>query len=222
MWSYYGTKGRLAKYYPKPVHNKIIEPFAGAGKYSLMHFENDVLLVDAYDVVINIWKFLQQCSPKDILSLPEYKAGDIIDIKELDCIEQYELLRFLLQEGTVGGSKVYAMGLRSYDKKRRDIANNLFKIKHWKFECKSYLDIENETATWFIDPPYFTGGYKYKFSNKKIDYNTLSEWCKTRIGQTIVCENMNATWLDFQPLKAHKSINNNSQIEAMWLNKQVA
>lgn len=215
MFSYYGTKGRLAKYYPKPINNKIIEPFAGAGKYSLMYFENDVLLVDAYPVIIDIWNYLQECSPNDILTLPNYKVGDTIIG---DCPAQYELLRFLLQEGTVGGRKVYQMGLKSYNTKRKNIAANLYKIKHWKFECKSYLDIPNENATWFIDPPYFVGGHKYKFSNKKIDYSVLSEYCKDRLGQTIVCENMNANWLDFKPVVTHKSINNVNRVEAIWSN----
>lgn len=215
MWSYYGTKTRLAPHYPKPLHNKIIEPFCGAGKYSLLHFENDILLVDAYPVVIDIWNYLQQCSPKDILSLPNYKVGDIITG---DCSAQYELLRFLLQEGTVGGNKVYNMGLKSYDSKRKNIAANLFKIRHWKFECKSYINLPNEMATWFIDPPYQFGGHKYVFSNKKIDFNNLSSWCKKREGQAIVCETTKANWLPFVPLKTHKSANNGSNTEAIWTN----
>lgn len=35
MWSYYGTKKKIAKYYPSPQYDKIIEPFAGAAQYSL-------------------------------------------------------------------------------------------------------------------------------------------------------------------------------------------
>lgn len=218
MWSYYGTKTRLAPFYPKPLTDKIIEPFAGAAKYSLLHFEKDILLIDAYPVVINLWKYLQNCSPKDILTLPNYKVGDNININDLDCSEQYELLRFLLQEGTVGGSKVYNMGLKSYDSKRKSIAKNLFKIKHWNFECKSYLDIENQKATWFIDPPYQYGGHKYIHSSKNIDFKLLSDYCKERNGQVIVCETMRANWLPFVPLIRHKSANNISQVEAIWTN----
>ena len=54
-------------YYPPPKNVKIIEPFAGSAKYSLKYWQNDVILVDKYDVVINIWKWLQQCSKSDIM-----------------------------------------------------------------------------------------------------------------------------------------------------------
>lgn len=216
MFSYYGTKKRLSPLYPKPIHNKIIEPFAGAAQYSMLHFENDVLLVDKYQVIIDIWNYLQQCSPNDILSLPDYNHGDTINKEELDCIEQFELIRFLVQEGTVGGNKAYSRGLKSYATKKNNIANSLYKIKHWKFECGSYEDVINEKATWFIDPPYQFGGHKYKHSNKKIDYQNLAKYCKSREGQVIVCENTKSDWMEFSPLKEHKGINNNVTTEAIW------
>jgi len=221
MFSYYGTKKRLAPIYPKPKHGKIIEPFAGAAQYSLLHFENEVTLIDSYSVIIDIWKYLQQCSPNDILSLPNYENKQTIDKDELDCIEQFELIRFLVQEGTVGGNKAYSRGLKSYDSKRKNIANSLFKIKHWKFECKSYTEVENELATWFIDPPYQFGGHKYKHSNKKIDFEGLADYCKERQGLVIVCENTKADWLPFIPAKKHKGINNDVTIEAIWSNEEI-
>ena len=30
-----------------------------------------------------------------------------------------------------------------------------------------------------------------------IDYNYLGKWCKSRLGQVIVCENEGADWMDF-------------------------
>lgn len=48
MWTYYGTKKKIAKYYPKPKYDKIIEPFCGAAQYSLYddNWKKDVLLID--------------------------------------------------------------------------------------------------------------------------------------------------------------------------------
>ena len=60
--------------------------------------------------------------------------------------------------------------------------------------------MKNENATWFIDPPYQHGGQYYKFGNKDINFEELSEWCKNRFGQIVVCENSKATWLPFKPL----------------------
>ena len=38
MWGYYGSKSKIASMYPKPMYDKIIEPFAGTAQYSLLHF----------------------------------------------------------------------------------------------------------------------------------------------------------------------------------------
>ena len=76
---------------------------------------------------------------------------------------------------------------------RKQIADELFKIKHWVIKQGCYTEIENHEATWFIDPPYqFGGQHQYKFNNKTIDFTSLAEWCKSRNGQTIVCENTKA------------------------------
>ncbi len=59
MWSYYGAKTSIVDYYPKPKFDKIIEPFAGTARYALKYFDRDVLLVDKYDVIVKIWRWLQ-------------------------------------------------------------------------------------------------------------------------------------------------------------------
>jgi len=75
MWSYYGSKSKVVDLYPTPKFDKIIEPFAGSARYSLKWFDRDILLVDKYDVVVNLWRWLQQCSENDILKLPELERG---------------------------------------------------------------------------------------------------------------------------------------------------
>ena len=89
MFSYYGSKSKIVDYYPPPKHKRIIEPFAGSARYSLKYWENDVLLVDKYEVVIKIWKWLQQCSKQDILNLPKFETG--IDLRQCNLSEE-ELL----------------------------------------------------------------------------------------------------------------------------------
>ena len=71
MFSYYGSKSKIVDYYPPPKHKKIIGPFAGSARYSLKYWQNGVLLVDKYEVVYNVWKYLQQASKTDILGLPK-------------------------------------------------------------------------------------------------------------------------------------------------------
>lgn len=95
MWSYYGSKTNLVNLYPRPRFNKIIEPFAGSARYALKYWDRDVLLIDKYDVIINIWKWLQQCSPKDVLGLPKLGPGQKFDDFTFDCIEARNLCSFV-------------------------------------------------------------------------------------------------------------------------------
>ncbi len=222
MWSYYGAKTNIVKYYPRPKLHKIIEPFAGSARYALEYFECDVLLVDKYDVIIKIWKWLQQCSPSDILGLPRFKSGQNINEFTYDCEEQRLLIGFLVGFGFESPRKTATPRLRNrpnamnYTIKR--IAAQLYKIKHWTIQQGSYEDIPNQIATWFIDPPYEFGGHVYPHSNKKINYSSLAEWSRDRKGQVIVCENTKATWMDFKPMIQHQVLSGKNY-EAIWTNE---
>lgn len=219
MWSYYGSKSKIVDYYPTPKYQKIIEPFAGSAKYALKYFEKDVLLVDKYEPIIKLWKWLQLCSPNDIKKLPVLKQGD--DIRNIAglCEEERILLGYGAQAGVaIFGNTVTEAGTRNMVTMFKNVANNLHKIKHWEIRLGSYDEIENEEATWFIDPPYQFGGHKYKHSNKKIDFKQLAEWCRSRNGQTIVCENMKADWLEFKALKKIQGLAQTGTIEAIWSN----
>jgi len=46
MFSYYGSKSKLAQHYPTPKYDTIVEPFAGAAGYSLYgdNWKKNVLL----------------------------------------------------------------------------------------------------------------------------------------------------------------------------------
>ena len=220
MFSYYGSKSKIVDYYPPPKHKKIIEPFAGSARYSLKYWQNDVLLVDKYPLIIEVWKYLQQATEKDIKGLPELKEGD--NINNYNITEQERnLLRFCIVQGSASGQNTPSSQycLRNIHKQNINrIVANLHKIKHWEIKLSSYEDLENEEATWFIDPPYMFGGEYYKESNKNINFNNLAEWCKTRNGQTIVCENTKANWLDFKPLRQIQGARNTKTVEAIWSN----
>lgn len=85
MLSYYGSKSKVVNLYPSPKFDKIIEPFAGSARYSLKYFDRDVLLVDKYQVVVDVWHYLQQASEADILKLPKIQKGEkVSDYKVSD------------------------------------------------------------------------------------------------------------------------------------------
>lgn len=221
MWSYYGSKTNIVHLYPKPLCDKIIEPFCGTARYALEYWEKDVLLVDKYPVITEIWKYLQQCSPNDILSLPRFKKGENINDHIYDCEAQRFLVGFLVGFGFTDPRKTASPRMRNRPNAMnytiQKIAASLFKIKHWEIRSGSYEDITNEPATWFIDPPYEFGGHAYKCSNKKIDFKSLAQWSRDREGQTIVCENDKATWLPFVPFKEQQVLTGKHS-EVIWTN----
>jgi site-specific DNA-adenine methylase len=223
MFSYYGSKTNLIPLYPKPKFDRIIEPFAGAAKYSLTYFEKDVLLVDKYPIIIDVWKWLQQCSEQDILKLPRRIPNNVhFDDLNFDCPEQRYFYGFICGCGdarprnkTTKRKTIDRPNHINFNLQR--VAKELFKIRHWKFKLADYESISNQQATWFIDPPYQYGGSAYVMSNKNIDFDSLSQWCKDRQGQIIVCENTKATWMDFNAIAKQRG-STQTTIEAMWTN----
>lgn len=202
MFSYYGSKSKLIDLYPSPKYSKIIEPFAGSARYALKYFDRDVLIVDAYEVVVKIWKYLQLASEADILGLPNLTYKQSTDDYNLSEGERL-LLGFLVARGSRRPAKV-VQKFSSVEQDKKRIAKDLYKIRHWKIELGTYENIPNQTATWFIDPPYQNvgkAGYNVNERGNAIDFRALGDWCKSRNGQAIVCEVTTANWLQFTPLK---------------------
>jgi site-specific DNA-adenine methylase len=232
MWPYYGSKSKIVDLYPSPKYGKIIEPFAGSARYSLRYFDREILLVDKYPVIVDVWKYLQSASEKDILSLPDIEDGQ--NIRELNLDRGAEILIGFCINGGSSQPKVKAtpkkrykledrssgyreLNFNSWNRDKKRIARDLYKIRHWEIRLGSYEDLENESATWFIDPPYQKGGEYYRVNNKQIDYSHLADWSRSRLGQVIVCENTAADWLPFYPMR-QMSGQLHKTVEAIWSN----
>jgi site-specific DNA-adenine methylase len=198
MFSYYGSKSKIVDYYPPPKYKKIIEPFCGSARYSVKYFENDVLLLDKYDVIVGIWEYLIKANKKDILSLPNLDKGQKVDDFNLSKEEKW-LIGFCINGGSSSPKKT-VKEYNTWNESKIKISDMVEKIKHWEIKKGNYDELENEEATWFIDPPYQFGGEWYVKNTKNIDFSLLSNWCKTRNGQVIVCENTKATWMPFKPM----------------------
>lgn len=227
MWTYFGSKTNVVKFYPPPEYDKIIEPFAGTARYSLKYFDRDVLLVDKYEVVAKIWKWLQKCSVGDIHRLPHHvKPNQSLDDFTFDCIEAKWLLGFLIGFGMerprkTASEKRMIQRPNHVNYSLNRIAGSLHKIRHWEIVHGSYEDIENQKATWFVDPPYQNGDHVYIESNKNLCYSRLAKWSKSRNGQVIVCESIGADWMDFKPLTSHKGVRG-MQKELIWSNVPIS
>ena len=218
MFNYYGGKWRAARCYPAPQHHTLIEPFAGGAGYSLWHHDRSVKLYDKDPVVAGVWDYLIKATRTEIERLPLIRAGQ--DVRELKCpIAAQDLIGFWLSTG----STIPKRTLTAYaslhpnqywsEKVRSRIAAQVDLISHWTVQCCSYADIPDQAATWFVDPPYQEAGKYYRYSS--IDYADLEQWCRSRTGQTMVCENQGADWLPFRPfstIKARKGMS----VEVLW------
>lgn len=72
-------------------------------------------------------------------------------------------------------------------------------------------------ATWFVDPPYI--GSRHHYLARVDSLRSLSTWCRTRRGLTIVCEQDGAEWLPFTPFRAAKSISRGSYGEVVCIQR---
>lgn len=105
--------------------------------------------------------------------------------------------------------QLYDVDLDVCDKLRQ------FGNKQWDIRNASYDTITNQEATWFIDAPYQALCY-HKFHN--IDYVKLAQWCQSRLGQVIVCEQDGANWLPFRTFRSVKNRYHNYSHEVIWTN----
>lgn len=221
MWSYYGGKTKLVHHYPTPKEDLIIEPFAGSARYALEYWERDVLLVDKFEKIARIWKYLIQASKNDILNLPNITNGKKDSVDNYDiCDEEKWLIGFNIGRGSASPRKKPG-DFNNWPNDKIRIAESIHKIKHWKVIQGSFEDIPNQNATWYVDPPYQFGGEHYRESNKKIDFEKLGKWCESREGQVIVCENTKADWMDFKTMiRFTGSVHTTT--EAIWSNLPTA
>ncbi len=227
MFSYYGSKSKIVKFYPEPQYDTIIEPFAGSARYSLKYWDRNVLLMDTSPYVSVVWKYLIAASEKDILRLPIVESKVSLDtIKSLSVAERY-LIGFYLCRGKAKPRTV-GHGQNSWvPATRRAIANDLYKIRHWNFVNLSYETLSyTGRATYFVDPPYKSvqerAGNSDRYPEWQVNYPHLADWCSERDGQVIVCETSGATWLPFRELVEVNANTNGKSVkknkEMIWTN----
>lgn len=220
MFSYLGSKSKLAHLYPAPKHGRIVEPFAGSARYSLLHFENEVQMYDLSQTVVDIWRYLIAASERDILSLPDVPSRVSLDtFTQLAPVEK-DLIGFHMCRGKAKPRKT-GHGQNSWNSAKLKIARDLYKIRHWNVHWLPYDENwfarKNPAATWFIDPPYqmtqiATNSDRYP-EGDGIDYDQLAKFVRTRNGLVIACEGPGADYLPFKLLKEVNANSNNKTVK---------
>lgn len=207
VFKYFGSKWRKAKLYPQPSHNLIIEPFAGSACYAMYYLQSDAryacILADSNPRIANLWRWINTNPHEEIMDLPTKSLilGD--DITKMGFSESAAELIIRWQRVGLNGCQTVSKWNCTpgqWDENVKVSVSNAVKILAGRIEVyNDYSQIKNQTATWFVDPPY-RGQTKYYHEQREINYESLSGWCKSRNGQTIVYEQNGATWLPFEPL----------------------
>lgn len=205
FFTYYGGKWRSAPRYPAPRHRTIVEPFAGSAGYAVRYNAPRVLLVDKDPAVVGTWRYLVGASAEEIMRLPDLEPGETVHDLAVPA-EARNLIGWWLNPGSKAPCNVPSAWMRSGinpgsfwgEKVRARIAAQVGSIRHWEVREGSYEELDTDLlATWFVDPPYqVSGGRHYKFCS--VDYRRLGDWCRSLIGQVIVCEGPGADWLPFE------------------------
>jgi hypothetical protein len=216
MFYFYGRKKQLARHYPAPEHELIIEPFAGSAAYSLhgRNWEREVLLIERDPRVVEIWRWLiDDAQPADILALPTLKAGERSS-EFLHIVHAATKMAFAYK--TI---KVTPVLERNWEINRRLMAEAVPKVKHWNVVCGDYTSAPARRATWFVDPPYKGApGLGYRYGSDTVDYDAVASWVLKRQGQVIACEGAFGDYLPFAPLRTSMGVAGKQSTERIWLN----
>ena len=224
-FTFYGGKFRAAPHYPSPKFDTIVEPFAGSAGYSLRYHERKVVLVEVDPIIANLWRYLIRETAAGFRALPAVFEGSVDDLPV--CQEARWLIGFWLNKGAATPSKTPSAWMRSGIRPNSywgqaiidRLAQQAGRVSHWEVIEGDYTRAPNLRATHFVDPPYQGAGRLYRCSS--VDYAALGKWCQTRVGQTIACENVGASWLPFEPFREIKSTpgsrGKGRSAEAIWV-----
>lgn len=226
FWHYYGGKWRAAPRYPQPLLRTIVEPFAGAAGYSMRYPDHNVILVEKYHVIAEMWRFLISAREREILDIPIVDSVDDLP-PGLSEGARY-LVGFHMNSATTQPCRNTSKGIRwlrsskhSVDAgwtegRRARVAAQVQYIRHWLLIEGDYTQAPDVLATWFVDPPY-NNGPGSRYVEHVLDYSALGAWCQARAGQRIVCENEGATWLPFREFATLQAgVNGTGSREVIW------
>jgi len=229
FFPYFGAKRQHAAHYAAPRHSLIVEPFAGSAGYATLYHQHRVLLLDVDPSVCETWRYLIRVDPEELLSLPDVPIDGSVD--DIICTqEQRALIGWWLQHGRTTPARKPSSWMRSGKRPlsywgqgvREKLARQVPHIRHWEIREASYDDAPHVEATWFIDPPYKVAGTHYVHGSTGIDYDKLADWCLSRHGQVMVCENDGSDWLPFRSFRSVRATpgrgRSGRSSEAIWTN----
>lgn len=227
FFPYIGSKWTMAPHYGAPIYNTVVEPFAGSAAYSVRHDVRRAVLVEKFDKIAELWRYLIGATPSDIRSLPV----DFASVADLDIPDGAKhLIGFWISKGDAEPRLTRSSWARQYrhshqaiiwnEAARERVARQVDLIKEWQVIEGDFTAAPDVEATWFIDPPYQTRG-RACYGHWRVDFSQLSRWCQSRSGHVIVCEGADADWLPFQfmretPARSRRGRGTARNTELVW------
>jgi hypothetical protein len=195
------------------MHRLVIEPFAGSAGYSMTYLQraDEIRLIEKDPRVVELWNRLMEMEPEEVLALeaeipaPGVYTSDFLWMTAATSNAIAQLNRLKMPERVPHVARLML----------RRIALRLPEVKRKVTVIEGdYTLAGDDEATWFIDPPYQVStngsaktwfpqgmGYARGCKSTDLDFEALAEWCRSRRGQVIVCEQRGATWLPFRELR---------------------
>lgn len=222
MFKYFGSKLSIAAEYPPPVHDMIVEPFAGSAAYAVLHRRTArVVLIEADARVAALWRRLLGMTAEEIRALPDPVEGE----------PSSDLLVAFAAGRTTRDTPVTFTVSPRMEQRFRPMVNRIAAVvdecRHFEIVEGDYTAAPDVEATWFIDPPYAptpggrwdrARGGRYLHNNAGIDYPALAAWCQARTGQVIVCEQDGADWMPWNGHTAARDGAHGGYREVWWTN----
>ena len=227
MFYYYGAKRMFAKQWGRPSRPLIIEPFAGSASYSMywLNVVDEIRLIEKDPRVVALWRRLLAMEKEEVLALKPPEPGVYTD-------------DFLWMTAATSNAIAQLQRLKMPERVPRVAEGMLRQIARQLPQAKKkvtiiqgdYTQAGDDDATWFIDPPYQVNGNgsektafpqgmgysrKAHCTSADLDFEALADWCRSRRGQVMVCEQLGATWLPFHPVKPESR-------EVGWRNNNAA
>jgi len=225
LFSYYGGKSKVARLYPPPRFPLIVEPFGGSAAYAYHHSTARALVNDLKPAVRQVYAFLRRPDAADWVSAlvrPAYAAGDFA-ARDVLAAGGPEGLAWWLALDSMSGKYQPTIerpltpwaAVKGLAHARSRYLTIIAATRRWEFTGGDYRALPDVEATWFIDPPY-SGQPGRVYQMPALDYDELAEWCRTRKGQVIVCEDASARWLPFRRLSSIRGMRVTT--EGVWVN----
>jgi len=224
MFYYYGGKASAAPKYPAPQFDTVIEPFAGAAGYSCYWATQNpdlrFVLIEKDARVADTWRML----------LSDAKLAPLPDVGEKTT--DFLMMTTAASNATARSKRMTVttrMGTMLRTQQRRLTRLRRAMRGRTTIISGDYTEAPPVEATWFVDPPYQLQatatktvyprgmGYAAGCDAMSMDYTALGQWCRERVGQTIVCEMPGATWLPFEPFYSATDTLGQQITELAWL-----